>query len=106
MNGQDYEVDVLVVCPHAVFLIEVRSTLKPEAVDELIEKAERFFEFFPEYRDRRVVRILAGLEFPENVLRYATRRRVYAMAYREWEYMDILNFSDIPREESHETPGG
>jgi predicted nuclease with TOPRIM domain len=106
MNGQDYEVDVLVVCPHVVFLIEVRSTLKPEAVDELIEKAERFFEFFPEYRDRRLVRILAGLEFPENVLRYATRRRVYAMAYREWEYMDILNFSDIPREESHETPGG
>lgn len=58
----------------------------------------QFFEFFPEYRDRRLVRVLAGLEFPENVLRYATRRWVYAMAYREWEFMDILNFHDILRE--------
>ncbi|GBC83967.1 hypothetical protein HRbin11_00387 [bacterium HR11] len=98
MDGRDYEVDVLVACPHEVFLIEVRSTLKSESVDELIEKAGPFFEFFPEYRGQRLVLILAGLEFPENVLRYATRRRVYAMAYREWEFMDILNFHDIPRE--------
>jgi len=98
MDGRDYEVDVLAVCPHEVFLFEVRATLKPEYVDELIEKGRSFFEFFPEYRDRRLVLVLAGLEFPENVLRYATRRRVYAMAYREWEYMDILNFADIPRE--------
>lgn len=98
MNGRDYEVDVLAACPHEVFLIEVRSAPRPSAVDELIEKADQFFEFFPEYRGRRLVLILASLEFPENVLRYATRRRVYAMAYREWEFMDILNFQDIPRE--------
>lgn len=98
MGGRDYEVDVLVVCPHEVFLIEVRSTPKPSAVDDLIEKANQFFEFFPEYRGQHLVLILASLEFPENVLRYATRRRVYAMAYREWEFMDILNFQDIPRE--------
>ncbi|MCS7312742.1 MAG: hypothetical protein NZ742_07515, partial [Acidobacteria bacterium] len=98
MDGRDYEVDVLVVCPHEVFLFEARSTPKPESVDELIEKAQEFFKFFPEYRGQRLVLILASLEFPENVLRYATRRRVYVMAYREWEYMAILNFDDIPRE--------
>ncbi len=98
MDGRDYEVDVLVACPHEVFVIEVRSTPKPEHVDEFIEKAGEFFAFFPEYRGRRLVLVLASLEFPENVVRYATRRRVYVMAYREWEFMDILNFPDIPRE--------
>jgi len=98
MNDRDYEVDILVACPHEVFLIEVCLTPKPESVDEIIKKAGPFFEFFPEDQGQRRVLTLASLEFPENVLQYATRRRVYAMAYREWEFMDILNFQDIPRE--------
>jgi len=96
-DGQDYEVDVLAVCPETVFMIEVRSRPKPQDVDEILEKASQFWDFFPEYRGKALIVIFASLVFPESVIRYATRRGLYVMAFREWEYMDIVNFEELQR---------
>ncbi|GBC85619.1 hypothetical protein HRbin11_02069 [bacterium HR11] len=96
-DGQEYEVDILAVCPETVFMIEVRSRPKPQDVDDILEKASQFWDFFPEYRGKALIVIFASLVFPEGVIRYATRRGLYVMAFREWEYMDILNFEEVRR---------
>ncbi|MEW6368131.1 MAG: hypothetical protein AB1714_26180 [Acidobacteriota bacterium] len=93
--GEDYEVDVLCVCKQEVVLVEAKSSLRPVHIDELLEKILLFDKFFPEYAGRRAIPILATVVFPAEVLAYATRKRVYAMAFREWEYMDILNHEEI-----------
>ena len=94
-DGDSFEVDVLVVCKDKVFIIEVRSTPRVNYVDEILEKVPLFKEFYPEYEDKEVIPIFASITFPENIVQYATRKRLYVMAYREWEYMDIINFDEV-----------
>jgi hypothetical protein len=94
-DGDSFEVDVLAVCEDKVFMIEVRSTPKVNYVDEILEKVPLFKKFYPEYEDKEVIPIFASIVFPENIVQYATRKGLYVMAYREWEYMDIINFDEL-----------
>jgi len=91
------EFDVIAICEDKVFLIEVKSTLRQEHVGYIKEKAERFRELFPEYRNKDIVLILASLSIKKEVLNKLTKEGIYGMAYREWEYMDILNFEEVER---------
>lgn len=94
-DGEDYEVDAIVASENKVFMVEVRSTPRTNYVDEIVEKKERFFDFFPEYKGKELIVIFGSITFPENVIDYASKKRVYVMGWREWEYMDILNFEEV-----------
>ena len=94
-NKSNEEFDVVAVCEDRVFLIEVKSTLKAEHTEYMKKKVKRFKELFEEYSERKVVPILASLKIERGVLDKLTKERIYGMAYREWEYMDILNFEDV-----------
>jgi len=96
-DGEEYEIDILLACTEKVFMIEVKSTPRLNHVDGFLEKSKRFSEFYPEYNDKELILILAGLTFPENVIDYASKMGIYVMAYKEWEYMDILNFDKVKR---------
>ncbi len=60
-----------------------------------LKRLKVFFYFFPEYKDRKLMIIFGGITFPENIIKFATKNGIYIMTYREWEYMDILNFEDV-----------
>ncbi len=94
-DGEDYEIDAIAVSDDKVFMIEVKSTPTVKFVDDIAEKSGRFFEFYPEYRDKRLVIILGSITFPDNVIKYASGKGMYVMGWREWEYMDILNFNEV-----------
>ncbi|MEJ5173670.1 MAG: hypothetical protein WHT47_08140, partial [Hydrogenothermaceae bacterium] len=82
-----------------VFLIEVKSTPKIEYINEFKDKkVERFKTLFTEYRDYKLVLIFASLRLEDDIVNYLTKNGIYAMAYREWEYMDILNFDKLNKE--------
>jgi len=95
LGSENLEVDVLVVCEDKVFMIEVKSSPKIEYVEQILEKTAEFRRFFPEYESKQVIPIYAGIIFPNEVINHATQKGLYVMAYREWEYMDIINFDDI-----------
>ena len=78
-------------------MIEVRSNPDQQYVDEIIKKASKLLEFFPEYKDKELIPIYASLVFEDNVTKYASKKSLYLMAYREWEYMDIINFDKVKR---------
>jgi hypothetical protein len=94
-DGDSFEVDVLAVCNDKVFMIEVRSTPRVSYVDEILNKVPLFKKFYPEYEDKEIIPVFASITFPDNIIRYATKKGLYVMAYREWEYMDIINFDEI-----------
>jgi hypothetical protein len=96
-DGDSFEVDVLAVCENKVFMIEVRATPRVNYVNEILEKVPLFRKFYPEYQDKEVIPIFASIIFPEHIVQYATRKGLYVMAYREWEYMDIINFNEVSR---------
>jgi len=35
------------------------------------------------------------LRFDDDLIKLAVQEKIYLLAYREWEYMDILNFEQI-----------
>jgi hypothetical protein len=91
------EFDVIAVsnsCKTA-FLIEVKTTFRGKFIEDVFEKIEKFKKAFPEYKDYKIVPILASLSMDENTVNILTKNKIYAMAYREWEYLDILNFNQI-----------
>jgi predicted RNase H-like nuclease (RuvC/YqgF family) len=95
IDGDTFEIDVLASCKDRVFMIEVKSSPKTDHIEEILEKATLFKRFFPEYENKEVIPIFAGITFPENVVKYATRKDLYVMEYKEWEYMDIINFEEV-----------
>jgi hypothetical protein len=89
------EFDIVAVCEDKVFLIEVKSTLRTEHAREMKEKMKRFRELFSEYQEKELYPILASLRIEEEVLSKLTKEKIYGMAYKEWENMEILNFKEI-----------
>jgi len=96
-NGDNFEVDVLAVCEDKVFMVEVKSSPKPEHVEQILERASIFKDFFPEYSDKELIAIYASISFPDEIVKHASRKGLYVMAYKEWEYMDIINFDDVSK---------
>jgi Holliday junction resolvase len=94
-GNQREEFDVVAVCSDKTFLIEVKSTLKSEHAKQMKEKVERFKRLFPEYGSKKVIPILASLRIGKSTLNRLTKEKIYGMAYREWEFMDILNFNEV-----------
>ena len=92
------EFDVIAVSDECktVFLIEVKSTPRISYIDDFRnDKIERFRKLFDEYKDYKLVPIFASLRIEPSILSYLTKHKIYAMAFREWEYMDLLNFDNI-----------
>ncbi|MDW8463843.1 MAG: hypothetical protein RML10_09745 [Geminocystis sp.] len=89
------EFDAIAECNGMVFLVEVKETPRQKHVEEIKQKAKRFLSYFPEYSNKELVLIMASLRFSDNFVKYLSKNRIYAMAFREWEYMDILNFEEV-----------
>lgn len=100
-KGRVFEVDALVVCEKMVFLVEAKSTPRIDDIEDILKNSGRFFNFFPEYSDRKLVTIFGGIKFEKSVIRQATKKGIYVLAWREWEYMDILNFKKIQKRSIH-----
>ena len=92
------EYDVLAISDDTqkVFIIEVKSSSRKAHVEEFLnKKIPKFQILYPEYKNYKIIPILATLRFEKEMVDYLTERNIYAMAYKEWEYMDILNINQV-----------
>ncbi|MFN3344692.1 MAG: hypothetical protein ACK412_03475, partial [Chloroherpetonaceae bacterium] len=90
------EFDVVACSEKQVFLIEVKSSPRFDYLSDFVDrKIEVFRQLFPEYASLTLVPIFASISIPDDFVQTATNRRVFVMAYREWEYMDILNAKEL-----------
>jgi hypothetical protein len=90
------EFDVIALTDTSVYLVETKvSPEKREILKFKNEILPRFRELFPEYDKLRLIPIFASLRFEPELIELATQEKLYLLAYREWEYMDILNFDLI-----------
>jgi Predicted membrane protein len=95
-SGLRGEFDVIAASESYVYLVETKSTPKASDIAELAqERVSRFRELFPEFSALKLVPVLASLRFEESMHQPATEAGVFLMAYREWEYMELLNFEAL-----------
>ncbi len=89
-DGETCDYDALVVCPEAILINETKSRLHESHIDALIAKLADLPRFYPEYRTRRPVGVLASLYPDESVVRRATAKGVLVMGMGD-EAMQVLN---------------
>lgn len=88
-DGENLEIDVLAYANgkvNAVYLVEVKSNPREEAVDQLLEALRRFGHFLPEHRDKRLYGILAGVDIPLDVKAKALKQGLYLARIHDDEF--------------------
>lgn len=90
------EFDVIAVCDDKVIFNETKATIRPEYIDNFINfiKDKEFFDYFPEYKDKKIIPIFSSLYLQDNVVDTLTKANIYAMAMKD-DTMDLLNFNAI-----------
>ncbi len=78
-QGIAMEIDILAVDDTELVVVECKSRLSKDDVDEFLEKLARFKAAFPHYRDFRAYGAVAGIEINEGIDRYAARQGLFAI---------------------------
>ena len=90
MNGNQMEIDILAVNKDCAVLVEVKSTLSVDDVNEHLERLKKFKTFFPEYKDYKAIGAVAGIVIEEGADRYAYKKGLFVIA-QSGETVTILN---------------
>ena len=89
-NGEEMEIDVLLENEEYVVAIEVKSTLKVEDVNEHIEDLRRLRQFFPRFKEQKLIGAVAGIVIEEEADKYAYRKGLFVIT-QTGEMVKILN---------------
>ena len=84
------EFDVVVECADYVMINETKSSLSSKDVNNLIAVIAQAREYFPEFRDRKIVGSVASLRVSRSVVNFATKKGVFAFGIGD-ELMDLQN---------------
>ena len=77
-----------------LIVIEVKTTLRKNDVDDLLEKLKDFKHFFKQYKNYKFYGAVAGLKLDEASDKYAYRKGLFVLqAFGEENHIRILNDS-------------
>jgi hypothetical protein len=97
-TGLRGEFDIIATSSSYVYLVETKSNPKKEYLLEFKNTViPRFQTLFPEFNKLKLIPVFASLRFEEPFIEFATQEGIYLMAYREWDYMDLLNFEALSK---------
>lgn len=92
---QEAEFDVIAACEDMVFFVEVKSSPEIGDIKAIKKKCNIFTKYLPHYANHTIVPMFGSVQFKDSIIKKATENGIYTLAYREWDYMDILNFEEI-----------
>jgi len=72
-DGRVKEYDALAIAGEYIFVNSTKSTLESADVKDFIKDIQVFREFFPEYKGKKIIGILASLYVEENVIKFAEK---------------------------------
>jgi len=84
------EIDLLVINGDSCVLIEVKSNLGLDDVNEHLKRMEKFKPLFPEYADKKAFGAVAGMVIADNVAKYAYKKGFFVIG-QQGDSAVILN---------------
>lgn len=78
-QGYAMEIDILAVDDTELVLVECKSRLSKDDVDEFIEKLIHFKQSFPHYQNYKTYGAVAGIEVNEGIDRYAYKKGLFVI---------------------------
>jgi hypothetical protein len=87
-NGHSMEVDVLAFSNFSddMFVVEVKSHLREEALDQMDRILREFRDFFPIYKDKRIFGILAAVDAPCALQEKVLREGIYLARIHDGQF--------------------
>jgi len=88
-NGNTMEIDVLAYSNSRVneaYLVEVKSHLRQEGLDQMKKILRQFRDFFPSHADKRVYGILAVVDAPEELRQKVLEEGIYLARIHDEEF--------------------
>jgi len=94
-RGIQKEFDVIVVGEDKVILNETKSKPSSEYVKEFIDfiKKEEFYDYFPDYKEKKLIPVFSTLYMTADVLKRLTKKRILAMGMSD-SVMTVLNYDE------------
>ena len=94
------EIDILAITTKTAFFIEVKSNPDSDDIKDYVkklEKAKSNMKQFSFLSDKELIPLFASFNMynKDNIVKYATRNKVYVVVYNEDDYLEIINFDDI-----------
>ena len=93
-QGIAMEIDILAVDDTDLVMVECKSRLSQDDVDEFIEKLTRFKIAFPHYQNYRAYGAVAGMEINEGIDRYAYKKGLFVIK-PSGDTVAIINDADF-----------
>ncbi|CCI00055.1 conserved hypothetical protein [Microcystis aeruginosa PCC 9717] len=93
-QGIAMEIDILGVDDTDLVVVECKSRLSQDDVDEFIEKLTRFKIAFPHYKNYRAYGAVAGIEINKGVDRYAYKKGLFVIKL-SGDTVAIINDADF-----------
>ena len=91
-QGIAMEIDILAVDETEVVLVECKSRLSKDDVEEFLEKLSKFKQAFPHYQKYQAYGAVAGIEIDEGVDRYAYKKGLFVIK-PSGDTVEIINDS-------------
>ena len=91
---KQHEFDVIVASADKVIINETKATPRLEYIDDFVQTLADIDGYFPEYKGRTIIPVFASLYLADHIIKYLTRRNIYAMAMGA-ETMTLVNFDQI-----------
>lgn len=89
-NGEGLEIDLLVINDQDMVVIECKSNLSIDDVNEHLARLEKIKRLMPRYKEHRISGAVAGMVIPDNVGAYAIRKGLYVMG-QNGEHLELRN---------------
>jgi len=87
-NGHSMELDVLAYSNTRddLFVVEVKSHLREEALDQMRKTLRELRDYFPDHRDKRVYGVLAAVDAPEKLQEKVLAEGIYLARIHDGQF--------------------
>jgi hypothetical protein len=89
-DGEQLEIDLLVVNNENVGVIECKSNLSVDDVNDHLERLEKVKRLLPRYNNCKVLGAVAGMVIPDNVATYAIKKGLYVIG-QNGDHLELRN---------------
>ncbi|MEM7530746.1 MAG: DUF3782 domain-containing protein [Chloroflexota bacterium] len=79
-DGDEMEIDLLLENGTEIVVVEVKSKVSNDDVNDFLERLSRVHFFFPKYKDYTIYGAIAGLDINRNIARNAYKRGLFVLA--------------------------
>jgi len=92
-RSRSKEFDAIIATKSYVFLFEVKTSMSKEYADKLKDfiESNSLFDFFPDYRDRKVIPVMGSVDLKPHQIKLLTERNILAISIKG----DILSFRNL-----------